>query len=255
MILATDPFRYILPNRSPIRQARSMPIQVAGRRHRRGAGAFDRRSLRDYAREKLFLPIDAPDFEWLDAGVSGKLGAFGSLRMRPRDAVARPPVADGRRVERPPGAAGRLGGPIARATHQRRGAVLLRISMVARPIVPQRRATDCTGWPAAVCRRRLDPLSAFPPATTPRLCSDPGRHLPRIVLPAIKDRPPAQASHEDNIATAATAMIAVAVQPSTTCQGAQRSPHRLRRLATIIMAAMIGIDGDVVQHGAPDQRL
>ena len=31
--------------------------------------------------------IDAPDFEWLDAGVSGKLGAFGSLRLRPRDAA------------------------------------------------------------------------------------------------------------------------------------------------------------------------
>ena len=27
------------------------------------------------------------DFEWLDAGVSGQLGAFGSLRLRPRDAA------------------------------------------------------------------------------------------------------------------------------------------------------------------------
>ena len=36
---------------------------------------------------KLFPPIDVADFEWLDAGVSRKLGAFGSLRMRPRDAA------------------------------------------------------------------------------------------------------------------------------------------------------------------------
>src|SRR6266550_6271418 len=35
----------------------------------------------------LFQPVDVPDFEWLDAGVSRKLGAFGSLRLRPRDAA------------------------------------------------------------------------------------------------------------------------------------------------------------------------
>src|SRR5262249_61501677 len=45
------------------------------------------RSLADYARDKLFLPIDASDFEWLDVGLSRRLGAYGSLRMRPRDAA------------------------------------------------------------------------------------------------------------------------------------------------------------------------
>ena len=41
--------------------------------------------LRDYARDKLFTPLDITDFEWLDAGASGRLGAFGSLRLRPRE--------------------------------------------------------------------------------------------------------------------------------------------------------------------------
>ena len=43
--------------------------------------------LRDYARDKLFTPLDITDFEWLDVGVSHRLGAFGSLRLRPRDAA------------------------------------------------------------------------------------------------------------------------------------------------------------------------
>jgi CubicO group peptidase (beta-lactamase class C family) len=88
MIRAADPFRYIL----------SQPIAYpAGTVYAYSGGGTSLlgetlirstgRSLRDYAREKLFLPIDAPDFEWLDAGVSGKLGAFGSLRLRPRDAA------------------------------------------------------------------------------------------------------------------------------------------------------------------------
>jgi CubicO group peptidase (beta-lactamase class C family) len=88
MIMAADPFRYILS-----RPAAYPPgtvyvysgggTSLLGETLVRSTG----RSLRDYSREKLFLPIDAPDFEWLDAGVSGRLGAFGSLRMRPRDAA------------------------------------------------------------------------------------------------------------------------------------------------------------------------
>jgi CubicO group peptidase (beta-lactamase class C family) len=88
MIMAADPFRYIL----------SQPVAVPpGTVYAYSGGGTSLlgetlvrstgRPLRDYAREKLFQPIDAPDFEWLDAGVSGKLGAFGSLRMRPRDAA------------------------------------------------------------------------------------------------------------------------------------------------------------------------
>jgi len=77
MVTATDPFRYIL---SPYSGGGT---SLLGETLVRSTG----RSLRDYARDKLFLPIDAPDFEWLDAGVSGRLGAYGSLRLRPRDAA------------------------------------------------------------------------------------------------------------------------------------------------------------------------
>ncbi|MBI2741263.1 MAG: serine hydrolase [Rhodospirillales bacterium] len=88
MIMAADPFRYILsqPVAWPpgtVYAYSGGGTSLLGETLVRSTG----RSLRDYAREKLFLPIDAPDFEWLDAGVSGKLGAFGSLRLRPRDAA------------------------------------------------------------------------------------------------------------------------------------------------------------------------
>lgn len=88
MIWAPDPFRYILsrPVAYPAGTVYAYSgggTSLIGETLVRSTG----RSLRDYAREKLFLPIDAPDFEWLDAGVSGKLGAFGSLRLRPRDAA------------------------------------------------------------------------------------------------------------------------------------------------------------------------
>jgi CubicO group peptidase (beta-lactamase class C family) len=88
MIMAADPFRYILsqPVAFPpgaIYAYSGGGTSLLGETLIRSTG----RPLRDYARDKLFQPIDAPDFEWLDAGVSGKLGAFGSLRMRPRDAA------------------------------------------------------------------------------------------------------------------------------------------------------------------------
>ena len=88
MIMAADPFRYILsqPVAFPpgtVYAYSGGGTSLLGETLIRSTG----RPLRDYAREKLFQPIDAPDFEWLDAGVSGKLGAFGSLRMRPRDAA------------------------------------------------------------------------------------------------------------------------------------------------------------------------
>jgi CubicO group peptidase (beta-lactamase class C family) len=88
MIMATDPFRYILsrPVAHPpgtVYAYSGGGTSLLGETLVRSTGL----SLRDYAREKLFLPIGAPDFEWLDAGVSGRLGAFGSLRLRPRDAA------------------------------------------------------------------------------------------------------------------------------------------------------------------------
>lgn len=88
MIWAPDPFRYILsrPVAYPAGTVYAYSgggTSLLGETLVRSTG----RSLRDYGREKLFLPIDAPDFEWLDAGASGKLGAFGSLRLRPRDAA------------------------------------------------------------------------------------------------------------------------------------------------------------------------
>jgi CubicO group peptidase (beta-lactamase class C family) len=88
MILAADPFRYILsrPVAHPAGTVYAYSgggTSLLGETLVRSTG----RSLRDYAREKLFQPIDVLDFEWLDAGVSRKLGAFGSLRLRPRDAA------------------------------------------------------------------------------------------------------------------------------------------------------------------------
>lgn len=88
MIMAADPFRYTLsqPVAFPpgtVYAYSGGATSLLGETLIRSTG----RSLRDYAREKLFQPIDAPDFEWLDAGVSGRLGAFGSLRLRPRDAA------------------------------------------------------------------------------------------------------------------------------------------------------------------------
>jgi CubicO group peptidase (beta-lactamase class C family) len=88
MMRAVDPFRYILaqPVAYPpgaVYAYSGGGTSLLGETLVRSTG----KSLRDYASEKLFLPIDAPDFEWLDAGASNKLGAFGSLRMRPRDAA------------------------------------------------------------------------------------------------------------------------------------------------------------------------
>ena len=88
MILATDPFRYILSQPLAYKPGTVYAYSgggtsLLGETLVRSTG----RPLRDYARDKLFAPLDVSDFEWLDAGVSGKLGAFGSLRLRPRDAA------------------------------------------------------------------------------------------------------------------------------------------------------------------------
>src|SRR5882762_1227246 len=88
MIMATDPFRYILSQ--PVAYPPGTVYAYSGG----GTSLLGEtlvkstgQSLRDYARDKLFTPLDVTDFEWLDAGRSRKLGAFGSLRLRPRDAA------------------------------------------------------------------------------------------------------------------------------------------------------------------------
>src|SRR4029077_13987542 len=88
MIMAADPFRYILSQPvvfppGTVYAYSGGGTSLLGETLARSTG----RSLRDYARDKLFTPLDITDFEWLDAGVSRKLGAFGSLRLRPRDAA------------------------------------------------------------------------------------------------------------------------------------------------------------------------
>ena len=86
MILSPDPFRYILsrPMKVPpgtLYAYSGAATSLLGETLVRSTG----RALRDYARDKLFAPLDVARFDWADVGVSGKLGAFGSLRLRPRD--------------------------------------------------------------------------------------------------------------------------------------------------------------------------
>lgn len=86
MLEAPDPFRYVLAR--PV-------IHPAGTVYHYSGGATSLlgealvrttgRSLQDYAREKLFTPLHIADFDWPGVGVSRKLGAYGSLRLRPRD--------------------------------------------------------------------------------------------------------------------------------------------------------------------------
>ena len=75
-------------SRSPFRPARSTPTPAAARRcsARRWSGPPAVRCATTRAKNSS-QPHRCTDFEWLDAGVSGKLGAFGSLRLRPRDAA------------------------------------------------------------------------------------------------------------------------------------------------------------------------
>ncbi|MBN9486141.1 MAG: serine hydrolase [Alphaproteobacteria bacterium] len=86
MLEASDPFRFVL-SKPVIHPAGTIyhysngVTSLLGEALVRSTG----RSLQDYAREKLFTPLDITDFDWPDVGVSRKLGAYGSLRLRPRD--------------------------------------------------------------------------------------------------------------------------------------------------------------------------
>lgn len=86
MLEASDPFRFVL-SKPVIHPAGTIyhysngVTSLLGEALVRSTG----RSLQDYAREKLFTPLDITDFDWPDVGISRKLGAYGSLRLRPRD--------------------------------------------------------------------------------------------------------------------------------------------------------------------------
>jgi len=86
MLMAFDPFRYIL---AQLLQAPpgSLYNYSGGGTSLLGETLVRRtgRSLRDYARDKLFGPLDIADVDWDGVGLSGKLGAHGTLRLRPRD--------------------------------------------------------------------------------------------------------------------------------------------------------------------------
>jgi CubicO group peptidase (beta-lactamase class C family) len=88
MLETSDPFRYVL-SRPMIHPPGAVYHYSGGVTSLLGAALVKAagQSLADYARDKLFAPIDAPDFEWLEVGLSRRLGAYGSLRMRPRDAA------------------------------------------------------------------------------------------------------------------------------------------------------------------------
>src|SRR5690348_9341705 len=79
MLEASDPFRFVL-SKPVIHPAGTIyhysngVTSLLGEALVRSTG----RSLQDYAREKLFTPLDITDFDWPDVGVSRKLGAYGS---------------------------------------------------------------------------------------------------------------------------------------------------------------------------------
>lgn len=129
MIDAADPFRYILSQ--PVAYPPGTVYAYSG-----GAASLlgetlvrsTGQSLRDYARDKLFTPLDVTDFE-----MAGRRSKRQARRLRQPQASparcrqARPPAADRRPVERPPRPARRLGRRIDQAAHQRRQPVLPRL--------------------------------------------------------------------------------------------------------------------------------
>jgi CubicO group peptidase (beta-lactamase class C family) len=88
MLTSADPFRYILAK--PLAASPGTTYlysngdaSLLGAALVKGTG----RAWSDYARDKLFTPLDIVDFEWDAVGRSRKLGTYGSLRLRPRDMV------------------------------------------------------------------------------------------------------------------------------------------------------------------------
>jgi CubicO group peptidase (beta-lactamase class C family) len=86
LIEAADPFRYLLSQ--PMQAPPGMVYAYNGGATALLAAALVKstgRPLKDYARDKLFTPLNVTDFDWDEMGVSHKLGAYGGLRLRPRD--------------------------------------------------------------------------------------------------------------------------------------------------------------------------
>jgi CubicO group peptidase (beta-lactamase class C family) len=93
MLRSREPFRYIL--QQPV-------VAPAGGIYTYNGGGTSlltetlvRRTgkpLADYAREKLFAPLDVAAFDWDSVGASKKLGSYGSLRLRPRDMLKLGPL-------------------------------------------------------------------------------------------------------------------------------------------------------------------
>lgn len=88
MLTSADPFRYILAK--PLAASPGTTYHYSngdasllGAALVKGTG----RGWSDYARDKLFAPLDIVDFDWDAVGRSRKLGPYGSLRLRPRDMV------------------------------------------------------------------------------------------------------------------------------------------------------------------------
>ena len=86
LIASTDPVRYVLEQ--PLS---STPGEVynynGGNTHLLAAVVAKQngKNILDYAREKLFAPLDITDSEWIAMRASNEIAAASGLRLRPRD--------------------------------------------------------------------------------------------------------------------------------------------------------------------------
>jgi CubicO group peptidase (beta-lactamase class C family) len=86
MIRSPDPYRFVLQQRvaskpGEIYNYSSGDTELLGALLANGTG----RSIDDYARDKLFSPLDITDVEWMKMPNSGHPFAAAGLRLRPRD--------------------------------------------------------------------------------------------------------------------------------------------------------------------------
>jgi len=86
MFEAADPYRYTLEQPMAVTPGTVFNYSggassLLGRVLAKATG----RRVDDYARDKLFGPLEITDFEWLNFEGSKEIAAFGGLRLRPRD--------------------------------------------------------------------------------------------------------------------------------------------------------------------------
>jgi CubicO group peptidase (beta-lactamase class C family) len=86
MIRASDPYRFVLQQRvaskpGEVYNYSSGDTELLGALLANGTG----RSIDDYARDKLFGPLDITDVEWMTMPYSGRPFVAAGLRLRPRD--------------------------------------------------------------------------------------------------------------------------------------------------------------------------